>query len=381
MNTNVNTRHLNYIDYGKCFCLLYTFLIHTGFSSFNNAIAFCMPFFFFIAGMNYNPDKRSLREFAAARFKQLIIPYWLLIIFYRIIDTLRFKIFDTGYPLYWKATFANLLYGSFVLPRFPFLTNLMKGVTACPADPSNTYIMPSICPLWFLPAMFSASIIFALLAPKFKKEFSAPKFVLTVFALLCLASLEVHFRCLNQLPWGLGRGFYGAAIMLSGFCLRRHAPSDILDLKKRPALFLLFTGTYLFTIAAHSSGSAIIISNYGDYGAASLFISGIGGACGAVALLMLMKQFDELRGGREIKLLGEIGRKMIWIYGLQFLFFFLVELVYFKLGGKFQPDEYYMDLIPNSGIYLLVNLVQIALAFFGGLYAAKLWYKTKERFR
>ena len=381
MNANVSTRHLNYIDYGKVFCIFYVLMVHSGFSSLNNAVAFCMPFFFFVAGMNFNPDKRNLRELAAARFKQLIIPYWLLIMFYNGVDAARLKIFGTGYVLGWKATLSNLLYGSFILPDFPFFTNLMKGVINCPADPPNVCISPTNCHLWFLPAMFSASIIFALLAPKFKKEFSAPKFVLAVFALLCLASLEVHFRCLNQLPWGLGRGFYAAAIMLSGFCLRRHAPSDALDLKKRPLLFAFLAAAYLLTIPLHSHGALIIRSIYGDYGVASLFISSIGGACGAAALLMLMKQFDDLRGGREIKLLGKFGKNTLWIYGLHFFFFFLVELVYFTLGGKFQPDRFYMDLIPNSGIYLLVNLVQVAAAFFGGLYAAKLWYKTKERFR
>ncbi|MCQ2604553.1 MAG: acyltransferase [Spirochaetia bacterium] len=360
---DIKTRHLNYIDYGKCFCLFYTFLIHTGYSELNAAITFCMPFFFFIAGWNHDPDKRSLRESARLRFKQLIVPYWLLIIFYSILDKIRFRIFDTGFPLFWRGTISNLLYGSFILPHVP-----------------SNFINPSNCHLWFLPAMFSASMIFALLAQVFKKEFSVLKFISIIFVLLCLSSLEVKFHCLYQLPWGLGRGFYGAAIMLSGFCFRRFVPSDILDLKKRPLIFALLAVVYLLTIPLHSSGAFIISSNYGDHGVISLFISFIGGTCGAAVLLMLMKKIDDMRNGREIKLLCDFGRKMLWIYGLQFFFFFLIELLYFKLGGKLQPDRFYMDMIPNRGIYIIVDLLQIAAAFFGGSYAAKLWDRYKKRF-
>ncbi|MDO4987647.1 MAG: acyltransferase [Synergistes sp.] len=375
---DANTRYLNYIDYGKCFCLFYVFMVHTGHSSLNNYVAFCMPFFFFITGWNYDPDKRSFREFAAVRFKLLIVPYWLLMIFYRILDRIRFGIFEIGFPLDLKGTISGMLYGSFSLPHIPFITEIMKNVPHNTINDSTTFISPSICHLWFLPAMFSASIVFALLAPKFKKEFSVPKFIVTVIALLCLSSVEIKFDALHQLPWGLGRGFYGAAAMLSGFCFRRFAGQEALDIKKHTLSFILFTAAYILTIVTHSNGASIIISNYGDHGAASLFISNIGGICGAIVLLMLMKLIDDMRGGRAIKLLCIFGRKTLWIYGLHFFFFFLIELVYFKFGGKFQPDIFYMDIIQNDGAYVIINLLQTAAAFLGGLCATNLLKRIRS---
>lgn len=45
-----------------------------------------MPAFYIITGYGFNPDKRSVGKSISSRFKALMIPFWVFMIFYTLMS-------------------------------------------------------------------------------------------------------------------------------------------------------------------------------------------------------------------------------------------------------------------------------------------------------
>lgn len=352
----------HFIDYAKALCIVLVVFIHTGFSALNNIILFAMPMFFATTGYTFTIGKRTLRQNIVIRFKTIMLPYFLLMLFYALLEMLRANLFGYGDAKIAYAALLNTIYGSGIIP-FDGVFEKLKVIMSYKAQPQTgvDLILPANCHLWFLPAMFTAYVIFSSLVKSVRR--SHPAKALAVFSLLVFASAEVVFPKLCQLPFGIGRGAIGAAFMLFGFWIK-----DYKLLENKSGRYYVLTNILalaLFAGALHfgSDGSAFVRSVYGPYGAWSVFATFIGGAAGSWFLLSVCRIMEKLPVDRLKKLLSYTGRNVMTVYAWHMAVKFLFDAVYVCLIKKSDfsvLDEYKMGLIPQTSMnFMLFEAVAI----------------------
>lgn len=346
----------NYIDYAKALCIVLVVFIHTGFSVLNNIVLFAMPIFFAATGYTFSFGKRSFRQNIILRFKSIMLPYFLLMLFYTLIEIFRANLFGYGDIRIAYPALANTIYGSGIIPLNGGIFDKLKVIMSYKAQPQVgvDLILPSNCHLWFLPAMFTAYVIFVLLVKIGRRNLLLKSSVL--LGLVLFASAEVVFPQLCQLPSGLGRGAMGAAFMLFGFCLK-----DYKCFENKSKAYYISTNIFalaLFVGALYigSNGSAFVRSVYGPYGALSVFVTFIGGASGIWLILSLCKTIEKLPMERTKKMLSHIGENVMTIYAWHMAVKFLFDAVYICLikSSDFSLlDEYKMGLMPQTSMWFM----------------------------
>lgn len=301
-----------------------------------------------------------------------MLPYFLLMLLYILIEIFRAELFGYGDKSVAFPALANTFYGSGIIP-FDGVFDELKVIMSYKAQPQTgvDLILPSNCHLWFLPAMFSAYMLFSLLVKSLQKNHLLK--ALAVFCLVLFASAEVVFPEFCQLPFGLGRGAIGAAFMLFGFWIKDY---KLIENKSRKYYiltnifaFVLFIGALL----SGSNGSALIRSIYGPYGILSVFITFIGGSAGVWILLSLCKLIEKLPAEWLKKLLSYTGRNVMTVYSLHMAVKFLFDAAYICLikSSDFSLlDEYKMGLMPQNSMYFMLfeaAAIIIICLFFGKL--------------
>ena len=285
-----------------------------------------------------------------------MLPYFLLMLFYTLIEMLRARLFGYGNAAVVLPSLVNTVYGSGIIP-FDGVFDKLKVIMSYKAQPQTgvDLILPTSCHLWFLPAMFVAYAIFSSLV-KFVQKNHLLK-VLAIFCLILFASAEVVFPKLCQMPFGLGRGAIGAAFMLFGFWLKDH---QLIENKSRRyyiltnllALILFIGALYL-----GSNGSALVRSVYGPYGALSVFLTFIGGASGIWLMFSLCKIIEKLPREHPKKLLSYTGKNVMTVYAWHMAVKFLFDAVYIciiKASDFSLLDEYKMGLMPQTSMYFML---------------------------
>ena len=156
-------------------------LVHTYIQSFH------MPLFFIVSG--YLWKNEALSSLARKRFKTLLIPY---------------AVFATAFLL---LQIAPILGGE------QSLLKSVKAVLLYPTDIDNMPIAPA---LWFLPCMFSASIVYSLL--------SRLNFKLKAWTIVCLSTLGVTYSQLfdRMLPFAIEPMTVALGFMLVGKLIKKN---------------------------------------------------------------------------------------------------------------------------------------------------------------
>ena len=360
----------NYIDYAKALCIVLVVFIHTGFSALNNIILFAMPLFFAATGYTFSIGKRSVRQNILLRFKSIMLPYFLLMLFYTLIEMLRANLFGYGDAKVAYSALVNTVYGSGIFPLNGGVFDNLKEIMSYKAQPQMgvDLILPANCHLWFLPAMFTAYIIFSLVV-KFVRKNHLSK-VLVVICLILFASIEVVFPQACQLPFGLGRGAIGAAFMLFGFWIKEYKLIE--NKSKRYYILTNILALVLFIGALYfgSDGSAFVRSFYGPYGVLSVFATFIGGVAGIWLILSLCRMIENIPVKRLKKLLSYTGRNVMTVYAWHMAVKFMFNAVYIcliKASDFSMLDEYKMGLMPQTSMYFMVfeaiAVISICLLF------------------
>ena len=360
----------NYIDYAKALCIVLVVFIHTGFSALNNIILFAMPLFFAATGYTFSIGKRSLRQNIILRFKSIMLPYFLLMLFYTLIEMFRANLFGYGDARVAYSALVNTVYGSGYFPLNGGVFYNLKEIMSYKAQPQTgvDLILPTNCHLWFLPAMFTAYVIFSSVV-KFVQKNHLLK-ILVVICLILVASVEAVFPQTCQLPFGLGRGLIGAAFMLFGFWIKDY---KLLENKSKRYYILtnilalvLFVGALYFG----SDGSAFVRSFYGPHGALSVFATFIGGAAGVWFVLSLCMIIEKLPTKWLKKLMSYTGRNVMTVYAWHMSVKFLFDAVYIcliKASDFSMLDEYKMGLMPQTSMYFMIfeaiSVIFICLLF------------------
>lgn len=279
-------KRVGYFDIAKGMGILCVILGH---SSIQIAImlvfTFHMPLFFMISG--YFMKKRDIGPLLCDKFRRLIVPYMATcagLIFLAVLSAVcTGRVQDIGKEiLSWSYAAA---YGS-----------------------GNTYTQPfyvkSIGAIWFLPAMFWASILYDVLMDK--------KWCLlgvTLLALIGYGTVKYVY-----LPWSIQSAMLALVFVCAGRGLR--IKKQFLE---RPGFLLPCIAFAVWSICLYlDRGRFYLVGNYSE----NLLLDILGGIAGSYLVLVSAKILEKLPG---------IGDPLKWFgrYSLIILCFHVVELTFF----------------------------------------------------
>lgn len=354
---------INFLDYTKAIAISFVIAVHVGFYQLNYLLLLVMPAFFIVTGYSFNPDKRSAKKSIALRFKSIMIPFWVFMLFYTLIELIRVQLFGYGTWEILISSLTNSAYGSGIIPIWGDANEYFKGLMSykLQGNIGADIILPTNCHLWYLPATFSGYVVFALIAKRTKKSHLVK--LISVVALLSFASLEVVFPVICQLPYGIGRGAIAAAFMLVGYWLR-----DYGAIGKKNKLFhiiscLVAAIVSVTAVLLGSDGSAMVRSYYGPYGAFSVFMTFIGGAAATWLMFELCRGIDNLKLDSVKRFLSFTGQNVFIIYLTHMAVKFLFDCIYvlFIAKGSLDVlDGYKMGLMPEtSALYMIFEVVAV----------------------
>jgi len=362
-----------FIDYGKALMIILVIAFHVGFDTLEKISYIMMIYFFLVSGYTYVVKKKSLKDRIISRFKTVLIPFWILMAVYAIVEIIRGSLLGYGGTEMIVPSFIGAIYGS--SHNLPFIKGISEGIVEImsykPQDAGFVdVILPTNCHLWFLPAMFCGSVIFFIYIEKVKRT----KIKDTLFIIFCvlIASLET-LPFMIQLPYGLGRGFLAAASMLVGYILKE---KDVFNIKGK--FNLLYLLVLVITIVCYYLGgkdAALVRSVYGPYGMIGTFIVFIGGVTATIIILKLLKPLNNIN---KDNIILDIGRNTMFIYSWHMIFLNLIALIFLVLF-KIMPerDIYFMKIIPSD--YKALMILTIVLSILACMVVIKIKNRIKNK--
>lgn len=207
MKVQRNEKRIQWIDFAKFLGILFVLLSHMELripyiSDF--AYLFYVPVFFVLAGYTYRQREESIGCFIKRKGKRLLVPYF----GYSIVLFLFFFVKD------------HLLCGTVNLQAWePLLGILYARNSLYPLDAvENVYFMTILnSPMWFLPALFLASVLFELCV---RISGNSWKRLLGNNVLIMAVGILVMYLTPILLPWSLDTVCLFEVFIAAGFVLR-----------------------------------------------------------------------------------------------------------------------------------------------------------------
>lgn len=197
-----NAGEIQFLNVAKVIVIFLVIFDHLGGNPFHSSVfinSFHMPLFFCISGYFISTQNITFKDFITKKFKTLIIPYFFFAI--------------AGF-LFWF--FIGRKYGNDAVYR-PDIFKYILGIFG--AVPAKTYLGFNF-PIWFLPALFSAEILFFL----YRKYFHKYSWIIAVCSFLIgiLLKHTLPFR----LPWGVDVAFFAVLFLQLGYYLKKKKVDD-----------------------------------------------------------------------------------------------------------------------------------------------------------
>lgn len=287
---------------------------------------FHMPFFFFISGMLYTNQKRTLKEYAMGKMKSLLAPFWWW----------NFLLYPVFFVLYywrnWSASTALFQLGEIVLTlnKVPFL-----GAT------------------WFLPALFFVSV----LVHAFSKSIRNPKHTDIALTVISIAIAIFGFEV--TLPYRISRVLICGMFYVAGYLYQKYLREKI-TLRKGAAVAIV--GMIFYVIITRNNSSSLSANKYENK---LLFV------IGALLAIYFILWLSELLSrvdlfGRFNEHLAYLGRNtidiVIWHF-LAFRFAIVLQILVMGIGLKSLTAFPVYD---AAGIWWAVYLI-------AGMYGSLAW--------
>ncbi len=339
------TKRDKFLDYGKALVMLWVPLNHVAIPLPNNG-SITMLFFFFVSGYVYS-GRRPVREAIKARFKGILIPFWIATAVLGLLEIPRAMYLGYGGPGIVLLALLGGLWGSALVPELGDATQTLYWLKNFHPNGDGLIdtVLPLTCHLWFLPAMFVASSLFYVYAKKIRKNGWHD---LVAIVLLCVGAWTETLIA-PEFPYGIGRGFWGCAAMIAGLICKEKGVFT--DSKK---LMVAMPASLIAAALAVAGGAAnvmLLVGYWGEYGVASVFISFIGGLGGSIFICCLMRQLEGVLHGHD-KLLCFIGRNTMPVYlwhmpVLNILSFALLAVT----GTAVFDDPYKVALLPETWVF------------------------------
>lgn len=300
--TPVKSRY-DAVDIAKGILIIAVVLSHAWFAKSKllaNYFPYSMPAFFFLSGYTYK-EGRGYFVNIGRRFVRLVIPY---ICFGAVCNLF--------YPLYMKLSMQFIMPGAYKA----------VWIASAKADAIN---MLMSTPMWFLAALFTASIIFYLIV-KFTHKSLGKTIIFTVILLAAALVIDIYKKAV--LPWFIDLAPYAVAFMLIGaYCGEKQYFSK-LSLKSIVIGVVLLAFSYVMNHFFPGSAKTSVVTYIEPkawYGVLTAFCVAFGGSIGILAIAGLVDKIPVLR-----KILIWAGRNSIWILCIHYCVIMLVELYLFN---------------------------------------------------
>ena len=273
-----------WVDFAKGLVIILVVLGHVILPSLlqNFIFVFHMPFFFVMAGYLLNFEKwggaENYKAFATKLVKRLLVPYYLAeILFYPIWFVVCHEAGHLPYMWNWTE----------VSPLRVFVTAIIGNANG---------IGFVLGPLWFLPCLLVAEIIFIQLYNRLNKIGED----VFICAIIFCSLLGLLIGKIHALPLGADIALAAQIFLLAGVLIRKYNFVERLNLK-------IFGGLNLLLVIAFCINLRVDM-NFRTYGDAFLFYAG-----GLAGTLILMKISALMTGGKIFSLISDCGRQSMMI--------------------------------------------------------------------
>lgn len=295
---------LGAIDIAKGILIFAVVLSHAWFADadiLSDFFPYSMPAFFFLSGYTYTPGRKYLKNIGK-RAVMLLLPY----LFFGIACNLC-------YPLY-----VTLTKSPYVMESSVIWTAMLKA---------DAYNMLMSTPMWFLAALFTASVIFFAVADYLRE--SLPKTLAAVAVLLAMA-IAIDIFKKTQLPWYIDLAPYSVAMMLLGSYFGGKKLFTSLNLKTVIIGICCLAVSYLFNRLFPGSAKTSVVQYITDgqwYGVLTAFVIALSGSIGLLCICNVLDRIPVLRS-----IIKWMGRNSIWILCIHYCVIMLVELQLYNMG-------------------------------------------------
>ena len=301
---------LDYVDVARGIMILAVVLSHTWFANsdiLGDFLPFSMPVFFFLSGFTYRPG-RSYGTSMGRRVVSLLIPYFI----FCTVCTLFFPVYA---GLIKKISMMSYAY----LPT--------KGALWLAILKADALNMLMCTPMWFLPALFTASILFFALVGQTRKSLRK---TLIAAAVLIAAAIVIDLVKKDTLVWFVDLAPYAAALMLIGaYCGGNKLYGKLKPLWIAVGLLMLAAAEILNRVFPGSARTSVVqyIEGGAWYGVLTAFVIAVFGCIGTLLVARLIDLVPCLN--RAFRWLG---RNSLWILCIHYCFIMLVELWLYTKG-------------------------------------------------
>ena len=301
---------LDYVDVAKGVMILAVVLSHAWFANsdiLGDIFPFSMPVFFFLSGFTYKTG-RGYGKNLGRRVIMLVLPYFIFC-----------SVCNLFFPVY-----AELV-KKISMTSFSYLpTQGALWLAVLKADALN---MLMSTPMWFLAALFTASVIFFALADRTKNSLRK---TLIAIAVLVAAAIAIDLVKKGTLIWYVDLAPYAAALMLLGaYCGGKKLYVKPGTLWIVIGLVLLAVSEILNRVFPGSARTSVVqyIDSGAWYGVLTAFLIAVAGCIGTLCAAWLIDKIPLLN--RAFRWLG---RNSLWILCIHYCFIMLVELWLYTKG-------------------------------------------------
>lgn len=375
MRENTRPERLEHLDFVKAICIFQVLMEHRDLHVVGPG-AFLLPAFFLLSGYTFRPGDGGFRGYAVKRLRRLLAPFWLMMPLCALAEVLRASLFGYGDARVLIPSAIAAVYGSF--RGFPCVgetgQHLLDIMSYKPQVPGMIdMLLPMNAFLWFLPAMFSANIVFWLVIRHRKPGLARD--ALTMLVLVLLAGVET-LPGVIQLPYGLGRGFFGAALMLAGRMMREAGILDDGNAGKRNMILCLAVPISVLLMMSGYDCGGMVRSDYGPHAKIGVLASLASGLATSYVLICLCRGLGALPVRPVRRVLAAAGASSMIIYLWHMPLYFLGDLVMVLMfGARLTPDQFFMECF--SGQMAAYRWFMVLLAF--SLLTAAGWWKARRQ--
>jgi len=301
---------LDYVDVARGVMILAVVLSHTWFADsdiLGDFLPFSMPVFFFLSGFTYRPG-RSYGVSMGRRVVSLLFPYFI----FCTVCTLFFPVYA---GLIKKISMMSYAY----LPT--------KGALWLAILKADALNMLMCTPMWFLPALFTASILFFALVGQTRNSLRK---TLIAAAVLIAAAIVIDLVKKDTLVWFVDLAPYAAALMLIGaYCGGKKLYGKLKPLWIAAGFLLLAAAEVLNRVFPGSARTSVVqfIEGGAWYGVLTAFVIAAAGCIGTLCAARLIDLVPCLN-----RVFRWLGRNSLWILCIHYCFIMLVELWLYTKG-------------------------------------------------
>lgn len=311
VDTPLGRERLDFVDVAKGMMILAVVFSHAWFANsdiLGQWLPFSMPVFFFLSGYTYKPG-RSYGTNLGRRVVSLLFPYAIFC-----------AVCNLFFPVY-AGLVKKISYMS-----YSFLPT--KGALWLAVLKADALNMLMSTPMWFLVALFTASILFFALVGWTRESLWK---TLAAVAVLVAAALGIDLLKKETLVWFVDLAPYAAALMLLGaYCGSRKLYVRLNALWIVVGCVALAAAEVLNRVFPGSARTSIVqyIESGAWYGVLTAFVIAVAGCVGTLCVARLV---DLIPGVN--RLFRWLGKNSLWILCIHYCFIMLVELWLYTKGA------------------------------------------------